>query len=63
MNREVRKMKRSPEPADHVELAILLLRRSVKFRHPRLLQKRLLDVLELGVPLPKDVMNYLREGR
>lgn len=63
MNRELRKMKRSPEPADQAELAVLLLIRSVKFRHPRLLQKRLLHPLELGVHLPKDVMDYLRKGK
>lgn len=63
MNRELRKMKRSPDRAVQTELAVTLLQRSVKFGHPRLVHKRLLHALELGVVLPVDVVTYLRLGK
>lgn len=55
---DIRVLKRRLAGGEVADAALLLLRRSVQFRHGRLAAKRLDSAVAAGAQLPADVVSY-----
>jgi hypothetical protein len=59
---DIRRLKRAKTLEERQQAAMVLLRRSVAYGHPKLARQRLDAAMSLGADIPVDLLGYFRPG-